>query len=122
MGVEKAGTGTCATESNFFSRTFGPLSPRQGAPLMRYVVSKGYVALDGTSLTVCLVHTEEEWFTIMMVPHTLENVVTGRKQAGDVVNVEYVHSEHTPLFRERKCRPCTSRKTHVNNIERARKG
>ena len=61
---------------------------------MRYIVSKGYVAVDGTSLTVCLVDAKEEWFTLMMVPHTLENVVTGRKQAGDVVNVEYVSTPH----------------------------
>ena len=60
----------------------------EGIPLMRYVVSKGYVAVDGTSLTICLVDAKEEWFTLMMVPHTLERVVTGRKQVGDIVNVE----------------------------------
>lgn len=38
--------------------------------LMRYIVPKGFIAVDGTSLTVCEVNTEECWFTFMLVAYT----------------------------------------------------
>ena len=37
---------------------------------MRYIVPKGFIAVDGTSLTVCEVDTEECWFTFMLVAYT----------------------------------------------------
>lgn len=57
------------------------------------VVPKGFVALDGTSLTVCEVHTPTDsrsdgWFTIMLVAHTQQNVIFPSKTKGDRVNVE----------------------------------
>lgn len=38
--------------------------------LMRYIVPKGFIAVDGTSLTVCEVDNEECWFTFMLVAYT----------------------------------------------------
>lgn len=38
--------------------------------LMRYIVPKGFIAVDGTSLTVCEVDNEESWFTFMLVAYT----------------------------------------------------
>ena len=38
------------------------------AQYLKYIVSKGFVAVDGTSLTVCEVGSG--WFTFMLVPHT----------------------------------------------------
>lgn len=35
------------------------------------IVPKGFIGLDGASLTVCDVNPEEEWFTLMLIPHTL---------------------------------------------------
>ena len=34
------------------------------------IVSKGFIAVDGASLTVCEVNRTEEWFTLMLIPHT----------------------------------------------------
>lgn len=54
--------------------------------LMRYIVEKGSVALDGTSLTVA--ETTETSFSISIIPHTLEETILAEKKAGDTVNLE----------------------------------
>lgn len=54
--------------------------------LMRYVVEKGYVAVDGASLTV--IDTGPDWFTLTLVAHTQPLIVLPTKQAGDPVNIE----------------------------------
>lgn len=54
--------------------------------LLRYVVPKGSVALDGTSLTV--VDAEPTRFSVALVPTTLERTHLGRKQTGDPLNIE----------------------------------
>jgi riboflavin synthase len=59
---------------------------------MRYVVPKGFIAIDGTSLTVCDVHSEgedgENWFTFMLVEYTQKKIILPSKKVGDTVNVE----------------------------------
>lgn len=35
--------------------------------LLKLIVEKGFIAVDGTSLTVCDVNTEESWFNFMLV-------------------------------------------------------
>lgn len=55
---------------------------------MKYVVEKGYVTVDGTSLTVCDVLDEKNSFTFMMIAYTQAHVVTASKSSGDVVNIE----------------------------------
>lgn len=54
--------------------------------LMRYIVPKGFVALDGVSLTVVDVH--EASFTVMLVPYTQEHITLARQQVGHPVNIE----------------------------------
>ena len=54
--------------------------------ILRYIVTKGYIAIDGISLTVCDV--DEVSFTIMMVAYTQEKVVLSSKKEGDLVNLE----------------------------------
>jgi len=54
--------------------------------LMRYVVRKGSVAIDGVSLTVAQVFGSR--VKIAVVPLTLENTTLGEKRTGDEVNVE----------------------------------
>lgn len=56
------------------------------AELMRYVVNKGYITLDGTSLTV--VDTGEDWFTVTLVAYTQAHIILPRKAVGDRVNIE----------------------------------
>ena len=54
--------------------------------LMRYVVEKGSITVDGVSLTV--VEVLENGFTVALVPHTCEVTTLGRRSLGDHVNLE----------------------------------
>jgi riboflavin synthase len=56
------------------------------AHLMRYVVEKGSITVDGISLTVAALH--EDGFDIAVIPHTSEVTNLGVKRPGDPVNVE----------------------------------
>ena len=52
--------------------------------VMRYIVEKGSVAIDGISLTVAKV--QEERFSVSVIPHTREKTILSRKKAGDIVH------------------------------------
>ena len=54
--------------------------------LMRYIVSKGFVALDGVSLTV--VDPVEATFAVALIPHTLRSVTLGTASVGYRANLE----------------------------------
>ncbi len=54
--------------------------------LARYVVEKGSITVDGVSLTV--VEVGADWFTVSLIPTTLELTTLGRKGPGDPVNLE----------------------------------
>ena len=54
--------------------------------LLRYVVEKGSIALDGVSLTVAEV--DERGFTVSLIPETLERTTLGRAGPGRAVNLE----------------------------------
>jgi riboflavin synthase len=54
--------------------------------LLRYVVEKGSIAVDGVSLTVAEV--DDESFTVSLIPETLERTTLGLAAPGRVVNLE----------------------------------
>ena len=54
--------------------------------LDRYVVEKGSIAVDGTSLTVSAIG--EGWFEVSLIPTTLRDSVIGARGAGDPVTLE----------------------------------
>jgi len=54
--------------------------------MMRYIVEKGYVAVDGVSLTVAAL--DETGFTIAMITYTREAVIMGNQPVGTPVNIE----------------------------------
>jgi len=56
--------------------------------LMKYIVPKGFIAVDGTSLTVCEVDTKENWFTLMLIEYTQKKIIVPAKAVGDLVNIE----------------------------------
>lgn len=56
--------------------------------VLRYVVYKGFIALDGASLTVTKVNDEEGWWEVMLIAYTQEKIVTAAKGVGETVNVE----------------------------------
>ena len=78
--------------------------PRDAA-VLRYVVEKGYVTIDGASLTVTKVEDGPDGFwEVMLIAYTQEKVVTASKKAGEEVNVEvdqvgkYVEKSVTGYF------------------------
>lgn len=56
--------------------------------VLRYIVEKGYVTLDGASLTVTKVDDVEGWWEVMLIIYTQEKVITASKKPGNEVNVE----------------------------------
>jgi riboflavin synthase len=54
--------------------------------LLRYVVEKGSMAVDGVSLTVS--GLDESGFSVSLIPETLERTTLGRLWPGDAVNLE----------------------------------
>jgi riboflavin synthase len=56
--------------------------------ILRLLVPKGFVAVDGTSLTVVNVDEDGGWFDFMLVRYTQDNVVLPKKKVGDKVNLE----------------------------------
>jgi riboflavin synthase len=54
--------------------------------LVRYIVEKGSIAVDGVSLTVN--RCEKNRFYVNMIPHTAQVTTLGFKKAGDAVNIE----------------------------------
>lgn len=59
--------------------------------LSRYLVEKGSITVDGTSLTVTAVSETDAsraWFEFVLIPHTLEVTAFGTRRPGDAVNLE----------------------------------
>ena len=61
------------------------------APWMRYVFAKGYIAVNGASLTVAEAGRERDgsgWFEVWLIPETLRVTTFADKRLGDAVHVE----------------------------------
>ena len=54
--------------------------------ILRYIVEKGSIAIDGISLTVASV--DESSFKVSIIPHTAANTILAVKKVGEVVNLE----------------------------------
>ena len=54
--------------------------------VLRYVVEKGSIAVDGVSLTVA--ELDSDSFTVSLIPETLERTNLGTAQPGTTVNLE----------------------------------
>ncbi|BBB93042.1 MAG TPA: riboflavin synthase [Methylomusa anaerophila] len=57
-----------------------------GLEVMKYIIRKGSIAIDGISLTV--VEYGRDWFTVSLIPHTAALTTLGIKKTGDPVNLE----------------------------------
>ncbi len=65
------------------------------APWMRYVFAKGYIAVNGASLTVAEAQRERDgsgWFEVWLIPETLRMTTFGDKAVGDALNIEIERS------------------------------
>lgn len=61
------------------------------APWMRYIFAKGYVAVNGASLTVAEAHRDADgsgWFEVWLIPETLRMTTFGEKAVGAQVHIE----------------------------------
>ena len=56
---------------------------------MKYLFSKGYIAIDGISLTLVDVEKKTGRFSVHLIPETLKRTTLGEKKAGDRVNLEF---------------------------------
>jgi riboflavin synthase len=78
------GVGTVASiEDDGFARR---LRIKLGPELIRYVVEKGSIGLNGVSLTVA--DLGDSWAEVSLIPETLERTTLGEAAAGDRLNVE----------------------------------
>lgn len=55
-------------------------------PIMKYIVEKGSIAIDGISLTVATLHKDS--FSVSVIPHTVSQTILSLKGVGDMVNLE----------------------------------
>lgn len=80
--VDGVGRVVSVTEDGF-ARRVGVEAP---ADVMRYVIEKGSIAVDGVSLTVAGLDSRS--FTVSLIPDTVERTNLGRAAVGDRVNLE----------------------------------
>lgn len=78
------GTGTIESIREIDNSYFIYISTLSG--LLRYIVKKGSIAVDGISLTV--VEANDKTFSVSIIPFTWEHTNLHTKRAGDVVNIE----------------------------------
>lgn len=92
------GTGTIASQKREDNAVWVKI--KTPAPLLRYIVEKGSIAIDGVSLTVAAVTDTD--FSVSIIPHTGTQTILLGKKPGDPVNLEcdvigkYVEKLTTP--------------------------
>lgn len=78
------GTGTIASQKREDNAVW--IKIKTPAPLLRYIVEKGSIAIDGVSLTVAAVTDTD--FSVSIIPHTGAQTILLGKKPGDPVNLE----------------------------------
>lgn len=78
------GTGTITALRKDDNAVWYTISASQ--ELLRYIVEKGSIAIDGISLTVAAV--DDASFSVSIIPHTAASTILGSKRPGDTVNLE----------------------------------
>ena len=78
------GTGTIFKKSEEGNAIW--LGIRAKPEILKYIIPKGSVALDGVSLTVA--HIDDESFGISLVPHTAKSTTLSSKNIGEKINIE----------------------------------
>jgi riboflavin synthase len=74
-----------------------PEPTKERPSLLPYLIPKGYITIDGASLTLTGVDDAIRTFTVMLIQHTQEKITLSKKEIGAKVNIEvdmvgkYVH-------------------------------
>lgn len=79
------GTGTIVSRKREANAVVYSIKPDRDG-ILRYIIPKGSITIDGISLTV--VKTQANAFTVSIIPHTLDQTVLQYKKEGDPVNLE----------------------------------
>lgn len=96
------GTGTVASQKREDNAVW--VTVRAPTSLLRYIVEKGSIAIDGVSLTVAAV--DETGFSVSIIPHTGAQTILLDKKPGETVNLEcdvigkYVEKLLTPYGKD----------------------
>jgi riboflavin synthase len=58
------------------------------ADMMPYLFHKGFISVDGASLTINEIDEAHHTFSVLLIPHTLKATLFGEKKIGDRLNIE----------------------------------
>lgn len=103
------GTGTVASQKREDNAVW--VTVRTPAPLLRYIVEKGSIAIDGVSLTVAAV--DEISFSVSIIPHTGVQTILLGKKPGETVNLE---CDMIGKYVEKLLAPYTAEKSAASGI------
>lgn len=103
------GTGTVASQKREENAVW--VTVRTPTPLLRYIVEKGSIAIDGVSLTVAAV--DEISFSVSIIPHTGVQTILLGKKPGETVNLE---CDMIGKYVEKLLAPYTAEKSAASGI------
>ncbi|OPZ21689.1 MAG: Riboflavin synthase [Firmicutes bacterium ADurb.BinA205] len=109
------GTGTVSDIRNDGIAVWYTISAN--ADILRYIVEKGSIAIDGISLTVAKV--TDNSFSVSIIPHTASVTILGTKKTGDIVNLE---NDIVGKYVEKLMKPADSPQSGLNMEMLAKNG
>jgi len=109
------GTGTVSDIRNDGIAVWYTISAN--ADILRYIVEKGSIAIDGISLTVAKV--TDNSFSVSIIPHTASVTILGTKKIGDIVNLE---NDIVGKYVEKLMKPADSPQSGLNMEMLAKNG
>ena len=109
------GTGTVSDIRNDGIAVWYTISAN--ADILRYIVEKGSIAIDGISLTVAKV--TDNSFSVSIIPHTASVTILGTKITGDIVNLE---NDIVGKYVEKLMKPADSPQSGLNMEMLAKNG
>ncbi|HOC33702.1 MAG TPA: riboflavin synthase [Ruminococcus flavefaciens] len=109
------GTGTVSDIRNDGIAVWYTISAN--ADILRYIVKKGSIAIDGISLTVAKV--TDNSFSVSIIPHTASVTILGTKKIGDIVNLE---NDIVGKYVEKLMKPADSPQSGLNMEMLAKNG
>ena len=109
------GTGTVSDIRNDGIAVWYTISAKP--EILRYIVEKGSIAIDGISLTVAKV--TDSSFSVSIIPHTAECTILNYKKIGDIVNLE---NDIVGKYVEKLMKPAVSSESSLSMEMLARNG
>ena len=91
IGASVSCDGVCLTVTGLHADDRADFDVMQ-QPWMRYIFAKGYIAINGASLTVAEADRQEGWFEVWLIPETLRMTTFGEKALGAELNIEIERS------------------------------